>query len=430
MRGVRFRAGYNTDLHRFRFARERRESKAVGRVRRMVAEIRIPRVRLLFTSTQGMGHFQPLLPFITACHRAGHDALVVVPPPLEAVVARTGYEYRVGADPPADELAAVWERVPTASMEEARELVLGEIFGRLKTEAMLPAVRAACEEWRPDLLVREAGEYAGAVAADEFGVGAARVGISLAAGEAGMLEATVPVLTRLRRGIGERIWASPYLTLFPGSLDPSPFPSTHRFSDPVDETAAELPDWWDGGDGPLVYATFGSVTGEMTIAGPACRAVMEAVRPLPVRVLFTVGRAMALDALPEVPHNVHVERWVPQAAVLGDAAAVVCHGGSGTTVGTLAAGVPLVIVPLFADQPENARQVALAGAGIAVEAEGAARDIPIRVLTDEDVPRIRAAIDAILGEAAYGEAAARISTEMRALPRVDAAWNTVAETAG
>jgi len=54
---------------------------------------------------------------------------------------------------------------------------------------------------------------------------------------------------------------------------------------------------------------------------------------------------------------VHVEAWVPQADALAAATVVVCHGGSGTTFGTLAAGLPLVIVPMFADQPANARLV-------------------------------------------------------------------------
>ena len=55
-----------------------------------------------------------------------------------------------------------------------------------------------------------------------------------------------------------------------------------------------------------------------------------------------------------------------------------CHGGSGTTLGALAAGLPLVIVPLFADQPANAKRVAEVGAGLVVEPlrEGATRALP------------------------------------------------------
>jgi UDP:flavonoid glycosyltransferase YjiC (YdhE family) len=50
--------------------------------------------------------------------------------------------------------------------------------------------------------------------------------------------------------------------------------------------------------------------------------------------------------------------------VVAEAAAVVCHGGSGTVLGTLSAGVPLIVVPLFADQADNARRVEAVGAGL------------------------------------------------------------------
>jgi UDP:flavonoid glycosyltransferase YjiC (YdhE family) len=61
-----------------------------------------------------------------------------------------------------------------------------------------------------------------------------------------------------------------------------------------------------------------------------------------------------------------VERWVPQAEALAQASLVVCHGGSGTVLGALAANVPLVILPLFADQFANARALADTGAAAVV----------------------------------------------------------------
>ena len=49
------------------------------------------------------------------------------------------------------------------------------------------------------------------------------------------------------------------------------------------------------------------------------------------------------------------------------AAAMACHGGFGTVRAGLAAGVPLAVLPLFADQPYNARRVAELGAGVALD---------------------------------------------------------------
>jgi len=45
---------------------------------------------------------------------------------------------------------------------------------------------------------------------------------------------------------------------------------------------------------------------------------------------------------------------------------VLCHGGSGTTYGALAAGLPIVFVPMFADQRTNAQLISVAGAGVSL----------------------------------------------------------------
>jgi UDP:flavonoid glycosyltransferase YjiC (YdhE family) len=375
-------------------------------------------VRVLVTSTAGAGHFHPLLPFVDALARRGDDVLLVVPPELEAAAVATGQPVRMGGTPPADELAAIWDRVPAASPEKAAYLVNREIFGRLNTAAMLPAVEGACREWRPDLVLHEPCEYASAVAAERLRIPHAQVAISLAGIEAPVLAThAVSALLVYGAGIADAIHASPYVTRFPASLDPSPFPDTRRFRESVAGPRSPLPDWWDGDDAPLVYVTFGSVTGGMPIAAAAYGAALEAVTGLGVRVLLTVGHGTAVPSLGALPGNVHVEAWVPQADVLGDAAAVVCHGGSGTTFGALSAGVPLVMVPLFADQPVNAKCVAAAGAGLLVEPD------PGASVVDKIGPAharlIRAAIESVLADASYRRAAGRVADEMRDLPGID-----------
>jgi MGT family glycosyltransferase len=166
-----------------------------------------------------------------------------------------------------------------------------------------------------------------------------------------------------------------------------------------------------------VYVTFGSVTGGMPIGAVAYRAALDAAADLPVRVLLTVGWATDVAELGAIPANVHVEAWVPQGDVLAEASAVVCHGGSGTTLGALSAGRPLVVVPLFADQPGNAQCVAAAGAGIVIEPQPGAA-ITERI-GPQHAPQIRGAIEAVLGEPSYSTAAQRVAAEMRATPTVD-----------
>jgi UDP:flavonoid glycosyltransferase YjiC (YdhE family) len=379
-------------------------------------------MRALFTSTRGAGHFNPLVPFARAFERAGHEVMFAGPPGLDASVEGAGFRFWPLDPPPEDELGAVWSRVPELPPEEANQVVVGDIFGRLNTTAHLPRMRAAFEEWSPDVVLRESNEYSGALVAEERGVPHARIAIGLMSTEEMGLGIAAPAIDAIRRAEGlppdpegDAVRGSPYLSVFPRTLDEGAQPDDHRFRDPAwEEPAKELPDWWPGReDEPLVYLTFGSVAGSFPQALPAYGVALSAVADLPARVLLTVGRDLELDALPDVPDNVRVERWVPQQDVLAHAAAAVVHGGSGSTLGALAAGVPLVVIPLFADQPQNARRVAEVGAGLAVEPNR--EDIPATIAP------LRAAIETVLSEPSYGERADALAAELRAEPPVDEA---------
>jgi UDP:flavonoid glycosyltransferase YjiC (YdhE family) len=226
---------------------------------------------------------------------------------------------------------------------------------------MQPAMDAACDTFSPDLIVREPCEFASAIVARERAIDCVTVACSPAEVEWSSLDLIAPVLPD---GIVEALRAAPYLTHFPASLDPSPFPDTRRYRE-----AAPPPS-----DGSPVYATFGSVAAGMGF--DPYRALLHAVDGLDVQVLLTTGADLELGPVPE---NVRVERWVPQAEALAHASLVVCHGGSGTVLGALAANLPLVIMPLFADQFANARTLADAGAAVVVEPAGlraAIRDPP------------------------------------------------------
>jgi UDP:flavonoid glycosyltransferase YjiC (YdhE family) len=383
-------------------------------------------MRVLLSSTRGAGHFAPLVPFARACARAGHEVLAAGPPALAGAVEAAGLDFWCFDPPDDEELGPVWEQVPTLSREDAERVVVGDIFGRLNTRAALPRLREACETWGPDLVLRETSEYASALAAELHGVSHARVATGLASTESMQLALAAPAVDAIRRDVGlppdpgaETLGSSPFLTMFPEALeDPAePAPArTLRFADPGwRDPPSPLPDWWDGAHGPLLYVSFGSVAGALEMAAGAYRAALEAMDGLEARVLLTVGREAELEAFGSAPPNVHVEPWVPQADVLSHAALVVCHGGSATTLGSLAAGRPLVVVPLFADQPVNAERVAAAGAGVAVAPEAGA---------------IREATEWVLSEPGFGAAAAAIATELAAQQPADDAVSELERLAG
>jgi len=379
-------------------------------------------MRVLVTCSGAASHFTPLAPFVAALARRDDEMLVIVPLALAAMVEATGHPYRIAADAPAREKEAIWERVPFVSPDEASVLVNREIFGRLNTAAMLPTLEDACSRWRPDFVLREPCEYAAAIAADRRGIRHAQVAISLAELEASCLSLVSPVLEQYGIGVVERIRSAPYLTRFPASLDPSPFNVTQRFRETTDRSGGRhepLPDWWEGDKAPLIYVTFGTVTGGLPIAPAIYRAALEAVGGLPARVLLTIGRTADKALLGPIPANVHVEAWVPQDDVLAEAAVVVCHGGSGTTFGALAAGVPLVIVPMFADQPVNARLVSTAGAGLVVTSTDPRSMESISKVLQGEVPRLRAAVETVLADESYHQAAHRIEEEMHSLPDIE-----------
>jgi UDP:flavonoid glycosyltransferase YjiC (YdhE family) len=248
----------------------------------------------------------------------------------------------------------------------------------------------------------------------------ARVALGLASTEAWVVALAAQAVADMRGELGlppEPRGDAPLLSMVPPGLDDGP--AACRFRDAAASTAAPLPAWWPNPDDPLVYFTFGSVTGSLPFFPALYRDVLEALAPLPVRVLLTLGRDADPAALGALPPNCHLETWLPQQDVLPHAAVVVSHGGYGTTLGTLAHGVPLVLLPLFAgDQWRTARRVAELGAGVLLE-DGERR------VFDPPGPQVLAAlpaaIDDVLADQRFRVTARRLGDEMAALPTADGA---------
>ncbi len=364
-------------------------------------------------SLGGTGHLHPLLAFLAAAERRGDEVLVTGPPSIGEAVDTAGYRFRSGSDPSQAEVASIRERLPVAPPDEAARLANRVLFGELATAAMLPVMDRVLSQFKPDLVLRDPCEYASAVSAHRTGVPTAQVGIGMAEVEWASVDVATPVLEHHRPGLVEEIRSSPYLTAFPLSLDPSPFADTRRFAEPIRPPGASLPHWWGDSQAPLVYVTFGTVLGHMALATEAYQAALAAVASMDARVLLTVGRHYNFAQLGGLPANVHVENWVDQDEVLAEAEVVVCHGGSGTTFGSLAAGVPVVVVPLFADQFANGARVTESGAGIVLDRESSGRRRP---LSRVDAPSLTEAIETVRHDLAYRMGAERIAVEMAAAP--------------
>ncbi|MGB8384355.1 MAG: nucleotide disphospho-sugar-binding domain-containing protein [Dermatophilaceae bacterium] len=165
------------------------------------------------------------------------------------------------------------------------------------------------------------------------------------------------------------------------------------WSDPM----AVMPPWLaEPAPGPTAYLTLGTVAfGAVDVLR---RSIQEAAARC-ARVLVAAGPEADLAALGDLPAHVHVERYVDQATVLGQVDVAIHHGGTGTLLGCLAAGVPQVITPQGADQFLNADRLGELGLGYAVRneaADGHLGEALERVLTDEQLrSRVRKVRDDI-----------------------------------
>ena len=129
------------------------------------------------------------------------------------------------------------------------------------------------------------------------------------------------------------------------------------------EPPAERPAWLDDIKQPLVLVTCSTLfQNDRRLAEVACQAFADEA----VEAVVTTADIDPSTLSP--PPNVRVERFVPHSIVLDHAACVVCHAGMGITQKSLAHSVPVVAVPFGRDQPEVARRVEVAKAGVRLPA--------------------------------------------------------------
>lgn len=373
-------------------------------------------VRVLCSTTANDGHFGPLLPFARACAALGHEVRVAAPVSYGPALWRTGLRHEPFADAPPDLVGPIMARLPTMTVAEANEVVLREVFARIDAQAALPAMLETVERWRPHVVVRESAEIASLVAAERAGVPHVHVSIGMTEVASRFVEATTEALDEFGSlaGLAEgtmtaTVGAETVLSLVPESLDhltgqtPLGGGAVHRFHEPIPAITGHRPVEWGDPDLPLVYVTFGSVTGSLPPFAGVFREALDSLAELDACVLMTVGRKVDPDVLGPLPGNAHVVQWLPQETVLAHAAAMLGHGGFGTTMGALAAGVPQVVVPLFSfDQIVNGDHVAAAGAGLTTDIAA--------------VPDGAAQVVRLLHVPSYAASARGVATAIRALP--------------
>jgi UDP:flavonoid glycosyltransferase YjiC (YdhE family) len=381
-------------------------------------------MRVLFVCLPATGHLLPLLPLAGALRNAGHTVAFATAVGFAPDVERAGFP-ALPAGMESQEWDALAEIAGRKAMPEwdwdqriadfGVRVFAGGIAQRLVDD--LPSVLAT---WRADLVVHEDTALGAAIAAERERLPHVRVMI-LAAGPAhplyARLDEAIDTL-RARNGLQPAsldstlhrhllLYPFPPSLLLPGGAVPTTLrPIRPALPPPTDDV---VPTWVEelGREGrPVVYATLGTL-----FNGPPNDAIFQAylavLRDEPVDAIITVGVDRDPAEFGPQPPHVHVVRYMPLATVLPRCDVVLSHGGSGTVVAALTQGLPQVVLPIFADQPENAARVAALGAGQLLGPEARTTE------------GIRRAVRAVLGDPSYRQSAERIRDEISALPGLD-----------
>ena len=190
-------------------------------------------MKILFTTTAGLGHVHPMVPLAAAFRDRGDDVLWAAAPSVCERLSRDGFDGAPTGLEAGDAMASYMERFP-----EVRDLAPADrpdfsfprYFGRVFAPPMLEALLPVAEEFRPNLIVCETAELAGPIVAAKVGVpnvthsfGAVLPLHRLkdAAGQVAPLWESVGLEPRPFAGVYDHL----YLSIYPPSLhagDPPP----------------------------------------------------------------------------------------------------------------------------------------------------------------------------------------------------------------
>ncbi len=245
------------------------------------------------------------------------------------------------------------------------------------TDAMMPGVLRAIDQFNPDLILCDQQALAGALAARLKRLPWATLATTSAAVFNPIVqmpkvkEWMIETLGRVQDRYGLERWERPDLSndlvliLSVRELIAAEehIPDHFHFIGPSlreEQDAADFP--WHLLDSRRrkVYLSLGTINAERSQKFYA--KVKEAFTHSELQLIL----AAPADMLGPVPDHFIVQRYVPQLALLKKVDAVIFHGGHNTFCETLLHGLPAVVAPIKDDQPVIAEQLVRSGAGLRV----------------------------------------------------------------
>ncbi|MGN6682296.1 MAG: glycosyltransferase [Streptosporangiaceae bacterium] len=191
-------------------------------------------------------------------------------------------------------------------------------------------------------------------------------------------------------------------------------PSWHRIESSVRHTDAPftVPEQLAGRDGALIYFSLGSL-GSADV--PLMRRIIGCLAETPHRYIVSKG---PLHAEIELPDNMWGAEFLPQTSIIRLADLVITHGGNNTTTECLHFGKPMIVLPLFWDQHDNAQRMDELGLGVRLDTYR---------FTDEE---LRGAIATLLGDDALTARLASSAAQIQAADGLRAAADLIEGAAG
>jgi UDP:flavonoid glycosyltransferase YjiC (YdhE family) len=365
-------------------------------------------MRVVFVSVPAAGHLDPMVPLARELDGAGHEVVVASGPGMVERAATFGLStLTVGVS--LQEAGTEMRRRFPGGLGRGPEQWKGvtPFWVEILAPPRVSALMAVLADERPDLIVHDPCAYAGPLVARLLGIPS--VCHHYSAPRPRVFEywgdAAAPLWDRWDCPPRPFGGANDYLVLgvCPPSLwnpDPVEFP-TYRRIRPVWTDSGTGPEWLvQLPDSPTVYVSFGTAFGRAELF----HAVLDGLSAEALNLVVTVGAGADLESLRARYPDVYIERYIPQSTLLPHSDLVVCHAGSGTMLGALAHGLPMLCVPLGADHFFNAELCASAGVARMLGAEGL------------DPRAVRSEVLALLDDQAYRARAASIREEIDLMP--------------
>lgn len=396
------------------------------------------RMRVLFAVVPGLGHLFPTVPLAWALRAAGHDVLVATAGGGVAAATRAGLPV-VDAAPGMD-MGAFHKRLGAASPDLARTLrdhgeqvirdrgrspdFVLELYARI-SDAMADETLRVARYWQPDVVVHTRSQGAGLLAASALGIPAVEQGVNFIR-DGGFAARYLPFLaeTGARLGVPERLPEVETVHVAPPDLLIGEGAGWQMRYVPYN-AGGVLPDWmWHPAGRPRVLVTLGTVVPGLAGFG-GVSSLLAAAAEVDADFLLAFGDGVDTDAMGTLPANTRPIGWVPMYPLLAHCAAVVHHGGSGTTLTSLAAGVPQLVLPHATDQFLNAEVVATHGLGLRREPGDVDQDTLAELLGDD---RLRVAARAAADQMRAQPAPSALVPRLAALAERASAAHSVARS--